>query len=156
MSEAIPDAWDLERWRSVCARHAALFEALVAGARMGMVEKSTFGAVGLRSPVAGGPAAGATAARMLSFRAGNGGLTAAIEPFAGTSDSGLDMLFVADEGALAEIAAATPEDTLAAMKRMLRRGQVIFYVFRTGEELEESGYDDFLDSLGLAFLGACR
>jgi len=32
----------------------------------------------------------------------------------------------------------------------------MFFVFRTRQELQDAGYDDFLDSLGLAFLGACR
>jgi hypothetical protein len=32
----------------------------------------------------------------------------------------------------------------------------MFFVLRRRHELQDAGYDDLLDSLGLAFLGACR
>jgi hypothetical protein len=45
---------------------------------------------------------------------------------------------------------------LGRLKRRLRRGDIMLCTFRTRAQLAESGYEDFLDSLGLAFMGACR
>jgi len=42
------------------------------------------------------------------------------------------------------------------MKKMIRQGNMLFFVMKAKHELQEAGYEDFLDSLGLAFLGACR
>jgi hypothetical protein len=47
-------------------------------------------------------------------------------------------------------------DTLSAIKRLIRRGRIMFFVFKNKAQLQDAGYEDFLDSLGLAFLGACR
>jgi hypothetical protein len=32
----------------------------------------------------------------------------------------------------------------------------MFYALKPKDALQDAGYEDFLDSLGLAFLGACR
>ena len=85
-----------------------------------------------------------------------GASTVTLEPFESFAEARLDLLFVADEEARGELAATAPAATLRAMKRLIRRGNVMFFVFRTRHELQDAGYEDFLDSLGLAFLGACR
>ena len=38
----------------------------------------------------------------------------------------------------------------------IRTGNILFFVMKSKYELQDAGYEDFLDSLGLAFLGACR
>ena len=68
----------------------------------------------------------------------------------------LDLLLVADDEALEAISRHLGGDPLTVMKGLIRRGNVLFYVMRTKRELQDAGYEDFLDSLGLAFLGACR
>ncbi len=47
-------------------------------------------------------------------------------------------------------------DTLSIMKRQIRKGAIMFYVMKTKVQLQDAGYEEFLDSLGLAFLGACQ
>ena len=42
------------------------------------------------------------------------------------------------------------------MKKMIRSGGILFFVMKTKHQLQDAGYEEFLDSLGLAFLGACR
>jgi hypothetical protein len=39
---------------------------------------------------------------------------------------------------------------------MIRCGNILFFVMKTKYQLQDAGYEDFLDTLGLAFLGACR
>ncbi len=41
-------------------------------------------------------------------------------------------------------------------KRLIRRGNIMFFVFRNKARLQDAGDEDFLESRGLAFLGACR
>ncbi|MBP9654685.1 MAG: hypothetical protein KBE19_09890, partial [Rhodocyclaceae bacterium] len=67
-----------------------------------------------------------------------------------------DLLVVAESEALDKLRADIGEETLPLMKRQNRAGGIMFFVMRTTYELQDAGYEDFLDSLGLAFLGACR
>ena len=48
------------------------------------------------------------------------------------------------------------DDPLSTIKKMIRRGSILFFVMKTKYQLQDAGYEDFLDTLGLAFLGACR
>jgi hypothetical protein len=63
---------------------------------------------------------------------------------------------VADEAGLAAMREALHGETLSIIKRQIRKGAIMFFVMKTKFELQDAGYEDFLDSLGLAFLGACR
>ena len=68
---------------------------------------------------------------------------------------GVDLLFLAGDCAL-EAVLARAEHPLGEMKRQLRAARVQFFVFRTKHELRDLGYEDFVEALGLPFLGACR
>jgi hypothetical protein len=84
------------------------------------------------------------------------GMYATLRPYTGFQDARVDLLFVAEDGALAAMHAALDGDTLSIIRRQIRKGGIMFYVMRTKYELQDAGYEDFLDTLGLAFLGACR
>jgi hypothetical protein len=75
--------------------------------------------------------------------------------YRGLADVGVDVLFLADAGAL-EAVLAREEHPLGEMKRQLRASRIQFFVFRTKQELRDLGYEDFVEALGLPFLGACR
>lgn len=147
---------DAARWQAVFDHGEALFAGLSDGARMGLFAQPGFAPGGRR--IAGLDAAAARHAGMpmLAFEARAGRIGVTVEPFAGFEAARLDLLFVADDEARAELAGAPAEATLRAMKRLIRHGSVMFFVFRNKHELQDAGYEDFLDSLGLAFLGACR
>ncbi len=68
----------------------------------------------------------------------------------------MDLLFVADSEAMAILRDNIGDDTLSLMKRQIRAGNIMFFVIGTKYELQDAGYEEFLDTLGLAFLGACR
>lgn len=76
--------------------------------------------------------------------------------YTGFKQASVDLLFVADDAALAALQEALEADTLSIMKRLIRKGNIMFYVMKTKYQLQDAGYEEFLDSLGLAFLGACR
>lgn len=152
---AVPVA-SVAHWQAAFDDQRALFAELADGARMGLVAQPGFAPAGRRRAGLDAAAAQAAGIPMLAFVAAAGRIEVALAPFAGFEGAGLDLLFVADEEARAELAATPPDATLRAMKRLIRRGSVMFFVFRTRHELQDAGYEDFLDSLGLAFLGACR
>lgn len=153
---AAATAVDAAHWQAVVDESEVLFAELCDGARMGLVAQSDFAPPGRR--LAGFDAAVAKNAGvpMLAFGATNGRIEVTVERFESFDQARLDLLFVADEEACAELAATTPAGTLHVLKRLVRRGSVMFFVFRTRSELQDAGYEDLLDSLGLAFLGACR
>ena len=80
----------------------------------------------------------------------------AIERFAGMATVKVDLLLVADAEALAAARADLAGNALTTIKKAIRRGNIMFFVFKNKAQLQDAGYEDFLESLGLAFLGACR
>ena len=147
---------DVAHWQDVFDDSEVLFAELADGARMGLIAQPGFAPGGRRIAGLDAAAANCGGMPMLAFDAAAGRIAVTLERFESFDQAGLDLLFVADEEARAELAATPPASTLRAMKRLIRRGNVMFFVFRTRHELQDAGYEDFLDSLGLAFLGACR
>jgi hypothetical protein len=144
------------RWQAVFDAEGALVAELADGARMGLIANAASAPAGRRR--AGLDAAGAryAGAPMLVFAAASGRIAVTSERFESFEASDLDLLFVADEDARAELAGTPGLAKLATMKRLIRRGSVMFFVLRGRHELQAAGYEDFLDSLGIAFLGSCR
>jgi hypothetical protein len=93
---------------------------------------------------------------MLVWEAHRGGMHAGLITPRLLLDAAVDLILVVDDDALDAIAASLEGEPLAVMKRLIRLGHILFYVTRTKDQLRDAGYEDFLESLGLAFLGACR
>ncbi len=144
---------ELAAWQRMLERYSELFVDMQQGSRIGIVSREASGilpgkhAAGLQT-VAQVP--------MLAWQVEDGGMAACIERFAGMSTTRVDLLLVADADAMATMREQLGGDMLTAIKRLIRRGSMMFFVFRTKAELQDAGFEDFLDSLGLAFLGACR
>jgi hypothetical protein len=134
-------------------RYSELFVDMQQGSRIGIVSREASGILpgkrleGVQT---------SAEVPMLAWQVENGGMAARIERFAGMSSTRVDLLLVADADAMATMLDRLSGDMLTAIKRLIRRGSMMFFVFRTKAELQDAGYEDFLDSLGLAFLGACR
>ena len=146
----------MAHWQAVFDDSEALFAELVDGARMGLVAHPGFAPGGRRRAGLDAAAANYAGMPMLAFEAAGGRVEVTRERFESFDQAGLDLLFVADEKARAELAATPPLATLRAMKRLIRRGEVMFFVLRPRHELQDAGYEDFLESLGIPFLGSCR
>jgi hypothetical protein len=147
---------EIAHWQAVVDDSEALFSELGDGARMGLIAQPGFAPGGRRRAGLDAAAAKYAGMPMVAFDAVDGRLEVTVERFESFDRASLDLLFVADEEARAELATAPPATALRVLKRLIRRGSVMFFVFRTRSELQDAGYEDFLDSLGLAFLGACR
>ncbi len=127
-------------WQAVADGHAEVFGDMLPGARVGLVARAE---------------SRSTGGAMLAWEAEADGVTARLRPYRGLRDPGVDLLFVADEDALDALAAA-PDEALAQLRRLVRRGNVVLYFLKCEGQLLDAGYEEFLDTLGLAFIGACR
>jgi hypothetical protein len=147
---------DLTQWQAMLDRHAELFTEMSPGSAVGIVPRAGSG-IQPGKHVAGLIDAGG--GEMLVWKIQNGheaGMLAIRRSYTGFQQAEVDLLFVADDDALAAMEGALQGDTLSIMKRLIRKGNIMFFVMKTKYQLQEAGYEDFLDSLGLAFLGACR
>ncbi len=144
---------DLCQWQAMLDRHAELFSEMDAGARVGFVSRSDSGML------PGKHVAGTLLAKggeLLSWERRGEGMRARLQPFTGIKDALVDLLFVVEDEALVALKDSLVGDALALIKRQIRQGGIMFYVMKDKYQLQDAGYEDFLDSLGLAFLGACR
>ncbi len=146
----------IERWQAALDRHQALFADLAPGSRVAFVPREGSGILPGRHLAGVREAHAQRATPMLAWEARSGAMCALAGTFTGFETAAADLLFVADDEAAAGLRASLDAEPLRAMKRLIRRGNLMFYVFKAKHELQQAGYEDFLDSLGLAFLGSCR
>jgi len=148
---------DISGWQRMLDRHSELFTELVPGSRIGLLAREATGFAPGRQPVGWRDTQfGENGALFLVWEAADGRMLARNERLAGFADAHADFLLLADQQSLEEAHAALDADALGRLKRRIRRGDIMLCTFRTRAQLTESGYEDFLDSLGLAFMGACR
>jgi hypothetical protein len=124
-------------WQAAAARHGELFSPLDPGARIGLVARTA-------------------PATMLLWEAADSGMQARDAPFPGYSASGADILLAADAEAMAAICAAADGQLFTVLRAGIRSGAVVCYILRRRCDLEARGFDELLDALGFAFMGACR
>jgi hypothetical protein len=138
-------------WQPVLDAHAGLFEPLATGVSIALVPRWRDDAQGVRranimpktDPVP----------MMLWLREAQA-MRVRHGIFTGLASLASDLLFIAEDEALE--AALAHERPLSELKRLLRRNRVLFMVLRTRDELRERGWTEFLEALGLPFLGTCR
>ena len=145
---------ELQDWQSMLDRHAELFSEMLPGSAVGFVPRAGSG-IQPGKRVAGLMNAGGEG-EMMAWEAGDNGMRASLRRYSGFQDAKVDLLFVAEDAAIEAMRGALRGDALSIMKRQIRQGGIMFYVMRTKYELQDAGYEEFLDNLGLAFLGACR
>lgn len=124
-------------WRSAAKRHDDLFAPLDPGARIGLLARS--------APT-----------HVLVWEAGDRGIDAWIAPFAGYSATGADIVLAADDESLAQVRAAGDSALFEVLRAGIRSGHIVCYMLERRCVLEERGFDELLDALGFAFMGACR
>jgi hypothetical protein len=80
---------------------------------------------------------------MIEWRKCDQGMRAQPGTYDGLAGLGVDLLFLAGNGAL-EAVLAREEHPLGKMKRQLRAARIQFFVLRTKHELRALGYEDFV------------
>ena len=144
MTAPAPVLTDTARWHAALARAAELFAPLACGARIGLVAEAAV--------LPGGP----PDARMLVWEKIRDGIDVHECKFGSFETVEVDVLIAIDAEAQAELDAALSGDVIAAMRRLLRAGHLLFFARRTLAALEDAGYEGLLEQMGFAFLGACR
>lgn len=135
---------DTARWERALESHHTVFAGLAPGSRIGLVPEAAVTS-GCQSD-----------APMLEWAATGDGLKVGQREFTGFEATDVDILIAADDAALASLAEALEGDVLAAMRHLIRDGHMLFFARKTRRDLEDAGYEDLLDQLGFAFMGACR
>ncbi len=148
---------DLPAWQAMLDRYQELFSDMLPGSRIGILPRSGTALMpgkhlaGLASSEFSLPDG-----KMLAWEVDRDGMRAGYHPCRRFEDARADLLLVPDDAALEEIRRSLDGDPLSTIKKMIRCGNILFFVMKTKYELQDAGYEDFLDTLGLAFLGACR
>jgi hypothetical protein len=132
---------EIEGWRALLDRNADTFSGLLQGARIGLLSKDDF-----EPP----------AAMMVVWEASKNGMQANYEAFPGFEKVKIDLLLIADDAAIRRLHDADTPAPFTEIKSKVRRREILLYVVKPRHELLDWGYEDFLDALGLAFMGACR
>jgi hypothetical protein len=138
-------------WQRVLDRHAELFAETTEGASVAIVPRFARGADGRQRPTV---MPVSEPLPMLLWLREPGAMLVRDAEFRGLKGLVSDLLLIAGEGALDE--ALAHERPFSELKRQLRSGRMLFMVMRTRDELRERGWSDFIESLGLPFLGTCR
>jgi len=135
-------AWtDSAGWQALLARERHLFEPMIEGASVGFVARAS---------------ADRGSGEMLVWRRTDGATRVERQPFGGFANCPVALLFVAEPGALEAVHERLHDNALGALKLQLRAGTTLLYVIAPKRQLLDDGYEDFVEALGLAFLGACR
>jgi len=144
---------DMSQWQSMLDRQRELFVDMDSGSRLGFVSREASGIL------PGKHREGVqvvTEVPMMAWEVNDGAMSARIERFAGLSATRVDILLVVDREAMDTMLAELGGDMLRTIKRLIRRGNIMFFLCKNKTQLQDAGYEDFLESLGLAFIGACR
>jgi len=136
-----PSHLALAGWQALLDRHTDIFRSMLPGARIGFLSKDDF-----EPP----------RAAMIVWEAGAEGMRAGYEPFPGFEKVKVDLLFVADDADIRRLHDPHTPTPFAEIKSKVRRRDILLYVVRPRDELLDCGYEDFIESLGLSFMGACR
>lgn len=126
-----------ESWMAAAQCHQHLFATLDTGARIGLIARET--------PIS-----------MLVWESDGSGCRVDVVGFGGFPTCGADVLMAADAEAMAQICDAGEVRLFDVLRACIRRGTVVCYMLRRRCDLEARGFDELLEALGFAFMGACR
>ena len=153
MDAAVDALLDLPAWQAILDRETRVFAELEPGARVGFVPRRVPGPDGsLRSSAM----PSVPPLEVLAWERGADAMSACRRGYRGLADAACDLLFFYERSALVAVLSRADDDPFGEMKRRIRAGGILLMVLRTRQELRARGYEDFLESLGLPFMGACR
>ncbi len=141
MSELRLAELDISGWQSLLERNPDFFFGMEPGSKVGLLTQDDF-----EPPTA----------VMLVWESTPEGMRAYYRAFPGFESVEVDLLFIADGPTMRRIHDVDTPAPFAHMKTKVRRRDISLYIVKPRSQLLERGYEDFLDSLGLTFMGACR
>ena len=149
---------DLPAWQAMLDRYQELFSDMLPGSRIGILPRSGPSLMpGTHLTGLSNSEFSLPEGKMPAWEVSEGpGMRAGYRPCRNFQDAQADLLLVPDDAAFEEIRRTLAGDPLSTIKKMIRGGSILFFVMKTKYQLQDAGYEDFLDTLGLAFMGACR
>ncbi len=141
MSELQLTELDIAGWQSLLDRNPDIFCGMEPGSKVGLLTQDDF-----EPPNA----------TMLVWESTTKGMQAYYRSFPGFETVEIDLLFIADDPAIRRIYDDSNPAPFADLKTKVRRRDILLYIVKPRAQLIERGYENFLDSLGLTFMGACR
>jgi hypothetical protein len=141
MSELRLAELDISGWQSLLDRNPDIFFGMEPGSKVGLLTQDDF-----EPPTA----------MMLVWESTPEGMRAYYRAFPGFESVEVDLLFIADDPTMRRIHDVDTPAPFVHMKTKVRRRDILLYIVKPRSQLLERGYEDFLDSLGLTFMGACR
>ena len=135
---------DIGRWQVALDAYKNTFSCLAHGSRIGLVAEAALSD------------AGRVGSSMLVWQATDNGLRVLAGKFPGFEQVDVDILMIADEAALSSLTDSLEDDVLATVRQLIREGKILFFARKAMPDLDNAGYEDLLDQLGFAFMGACR
>jgi hypothetical protein len=131
---------DVAAWQALLDHNDRLFDELEPGASALLLGKAEWDAgVG----------------HALLWRKGEQRMEASLVPWTGITGSAADFIFVALRDAFARLDDADTGVRLGLLREQVREGDMLFFITKNCADLDV-GWDAFLESLGHAFMGACR
>ncbi len=125
-------------WQSMLANRYAIMNGIARGGRVGILARE--GAITPGSD-------------MIVWQKEASRIDVSATPFLGFKHGGVDILFVADESMLEDLAAEAEPDPVAALRGGLAEGRALIYYLKSGKELVDLGFEDFVELIGLARVG---
>ncbi|OPX86042.1 hypothetical protein [Pelotomaculum sp. PtaB.Bin117] len=83
-------------------------------------------------------------------------ITVIAQSFPGFRSVDADLLFVIEALALKNIYKKLKNNAWAEFKKLLRQGEILFYIMKNRDELDAMGYEELIDRLGIPWLGTCH
>ncbi|NQV55078.1 MAG: hypothetical protein HQ503_04405 [Rhodospirillales bacterium] len=148
MDQAVSDPThmfaDRDVWAEMLDRCAAAFTSIAPGGRIGVVANNN-----LATPISklGG--------EMMVWTTQENGVAVSTQPFA-LAGTNTDLLFMVDGETLDALKGASADNLAKRLSSRSKRGKMMLYFMIGRDDLEDAGYFEFLESVGLSFLGPCR
>jgi len=128
-------------------RCADVFSAVKPGGRIGIIANGD-----LTTPIS------KLAGDMMVWSVEEHGVSVQYEPVNLRCSGGAstDIVFIVDDETLAMLLGASGDNLANRLAARSKRGKMMLYFMIGRDDLEDGGYFDFLEMVGLSFLGPCR
>jgi len=132
---------DAEGWQAILDRRQEIFIDMLPGASLGILLKKKF-----NSPEA----------IVLTWVKQADKMEVAYQSFTGFQNMSVHLLIVVDDETLESLYSQMQDNTFHEMREQIRKGNILFYVMKSKNELLDLGYEELIEVLGIPFLGTCR
>lgn len=137
---------DVALWQSLLDTNSQVFQSLAPGASVGLLRNQCL-------PV---PISQQLSGEMVRLTATETGMRASLCTLTRLGDIPMDILFVLSQPVLMRFFAQSGNDPFQTLSGSTENGELVVFYLKSGDDLEDLGYEDMFEAIGLSFAGACR